>query len=53
MMFINNGPIWSIIFLVDIYFSKGFSNNNKITTKEDIALFKSLLKFSEEELCSK
>ena len=37
----------------DIYFSKGFSNNIKITTKEDIALFKSLLKFSEEELCSK
>lgn len=33
-----------------IHFSKGFDNNLKITTKEDIALYKSLLKFDEKEL---
>lgn len=35
---------------VRIYFSKGFTNNIKITRKEDIPLCKSLMKFSEEEL---
>lgn len=33
-----------------IYFSKGFTNNIKITRKEDIPLCKSLMKFTEEEL---
>jgi 2-C-methyl-D-erythritol 4-phosphate cytidylyltransferase len=33
-----------------IYFAEGFDNNIKITTKEDITLYKSLLKFSEEDL---
>jgi 2-C-methyl-D-erythritol 4-phosphate cytidylyltransferase len=33
-----------------IYFSKGFTNNIKITRKEDIPLCKSLMKFSEEDL---
>lgn len=33
-----------------IYFSKGFTNNIKITRKEDIPLCKSLMKFSDEEL---
>ena len=33
-----------------IYFSKGFTNNIKITTKEDLKLCESLMKFSEEEL---
>ncbi len=33
-----------------IYFSRGFSNNIKITTKEDIALYKALLQLNEEEL---
>jgi 2-C-methyl-D-erythritol 4-phosphate cytidylyltransferase len=35
---------------VRIYFSEGFDNNIKITTKEDIALYESLLKFKEEDL---
>jgi 2-C-methyl-D-erythritol 4-phosphate cytidylyltransferase len=33
-----------------IYFSKGFTNNIKITRKEDIPLCKALMKFSDEEL---
>jgi 2-C-methyl-D-erythritol 4-phosphate cytidylyltransferase len=33
-----------------IYFSDGFDNNIKITTPEDIALYKSLSKFSERQL---
>lgn len=33
-----------------IYFSKGFINNIKITTKEDIALCESLMNFSDDEL---
>ena len=33
-----------------IYFSKGFTNNIKITRKEDIPLCKSLMKFNDEEL---
>jgi 2-C-methyl-D-erythritol 4-phosphate cytidylyltransferase len=33
-----------------IYFSEGFDNNIKITTKEDIALYESLLTFPEEDL---
>ncbi|MBQ7249912.1 MAG: 2-C-methyl-D-erythritol 4-phosphate cytidylyltransferase [Bacilli bacterium] len=33
-----------------IYFSAGFDNNIKITTKEDIALFQALSKFNEDEL---
>lgn len=33
-----------------IYFSKGFTNNIKITRKEDIPLCKSLMKFNEEDL---
>ena len=33
-----------------VYFSKGFTNNIKITRKEDIPLTKALLNFSEDEL---
>ena len=33
-----------------IYFSRGFNYNYKITTKDDIPLYKALLKFSDEEL---
>lgn len=33
-----------------IFFSKGFDCNIKITTKEDIAFYKAMSKFSEEEL---
>jgi 2-C-methyl-D-erythritol 4-phosphate cytidylyltransferase len=33
-----------------VFFSVGFSNNIKITTKEDLAIFKALLKFSNDEL---
>ena len=33
-----------------IYFSKGFDCNIKITTKEDIAFYKAMRQFSEEEL---
>lgn len=33
-----------------IYFSKGFTNNIKITTKEDLKLCESLMKFPEEDL---
>lgn len=33
-----------------IYFSKGFDCNIKITTKEDIAFYKAMSQFSEEEL---
>lgn len=33
-----------------IYFSKGFTNNIKITRKEDIPLCKSLMNFTDEEL---
>ena len=33
-----------------VYFSKGFTNNIKITRKEDIPLCKALMNFSEEEL---
>ena len=33
-----------------IFFSKGFTNNIKITKKEDLALCEALMKFSEEEL---
>lgn len=36
-----------------IYFSKGFINNIKITTKEDITFFNYLLDFSEDELCAR
>ncbi len=35
-----------------IFFSKGFSNNIKITTKDALSLFKSLLRFSDNELLS-
>lgn len=35
-----------------VYFSKGFTNNIKITRKEDIPLCKALMNFSEEELFS-
>ncbi len=35
-----------------VYFSKGFTNNIKITKKEDIALCEALMNFSEEELYS-
>ena len=35
-----------------VFFSKGFTNNIKITKKEDIALCEALMKFSEEELYS-
>ena len=33
-----------------IYFSKGFNYNYKITTQDDLPLYKALLNFSEEEL---
>ncbi|MGI6713970.1 MAG: IspD/TarI family cytidylyltransferase [Bacilli bacterium] len=33
-----------------LYFSRGFSNNVKITTTDDITLFKALKNFSEEDL---
>jgi 2-C-methyl-D-erythritol 4-phosphate cytidylyltransferase len=33
-----------------IYFSLGFDNNIKITTSEDLALFKALLMIPEEDL---
>lgn len=36
-----------------IYFSLGFDNNLKITTSEDLTLFKALLKMSEEDLVRK
>lgn len=35
-----------------VYFSKGFTNNVKITKKEDITLVESLMKFSEDQLFS-
>lgn len=35
-----------------VYFSKGFTNNIKITKKEDIALCEALMKFTEDELYS-
>ncbi len=35
-----------------VYFSKGFTNNIKITKKEDIPLCKALMNFTEEELYS-
>lgn len=35
-----------------VYFSKGFTNNIKITRKEDVPLCKALMTFSEEELFS-
>lgn len=35
-----------------VFFSKGFTNNIKITRKEDIPLCKALMNFSEEELYS-
>lgn len=35
-----------------VYFSKGFTNNIKITRKEDIPLCKALMSFSEKELYS-
>ena len=35
-----------------VYFSKGFTNNVKITKREDIALVESLMGFSEEQLFS-
>lgn len=35
-----------------VYFSKGFTNNIKITKKEDIPLCKALMSFSEDELYS-
>ena len=35
-----------------VYFSKGFSNNIKITKKEDIALCEALMQFSESQLFS-
>lgn len=35
-----------------VYFSRGFTNNIKITRKEDIPLCKALMTFSEEELYS-
>lgn len=37
---------------VKVFFSKGFTNNIKITRKEDLALTKSLMGFTEEELYS-
>ena len=33
-----------------LYFSKGFTNNIKVTTQEDIALCAALMKFKEDEL---
>lgn len=36
-----------------IFFSLGFDNNLKITTSEDLTLFKALLKMSEEDLVRK
>jgi 2-C-methyl-D-erythritol 4-phosphate cytidylyltransferase len=33
-----------------VFFSEGFDDNIKITTKDDISLYKSLLKFNEEDL---
>ena len=35
-----------------VFFSKGFTNNIKITKKEDIALCEALMKFAEDELYS-
>lgn len=35
-----------------VFFSKGFTNNIKITKKEDIALCEALMKFTEDELFS-
>ena len=35
-----------------VFFSKGFTNNIKITKREDIALCEALMKFSEDELYS-
>ncbi len=35
-----------------VFFSKGFTNNIKITKREDIALCEALMKFTEEELYS-
>ena len=39
-----------IYYGMTIYFSKGFTNNIKITRPEDIPLCKSLMSFSEDEL---
>lgn len=41
-----------IYYGLPVYFSKGFTNNIKITRKEDIPLCKALMNFSEEELFS-
>ena len=40
----------AITYGIRIYFSKGFDCNIKITTKEDIAYYKALKQFKEEEL---
>ena len=40
----------AIYYDTTIYFSTGFNFNYKITTKDDLPLYKSLLKYSEEEL---
>lgn len=40
----------AISYGVRIFFSKGFDCNIKITTKEDIAFYKAMSQFSEEEL---
>lgn len=40
----------AIYYGTTIYFSTGFNFNYKITTKDDLPLYKSLLKYSEEEL---
>lgn len=42
--------IVAINYGMPVYFSKGFTNNIKITRQEDIPLCKSLMKFSEDEL---
>lgn len=50
----NRQSVYANTLMVDfgktIYFSLGFDNNIKITTSEDLALFKALLTIPEEEL---
>lgn len=50
----NNNAIYANTLMIDyghtIYFSKGFSNNIKITTHDDIALFTALLTLDENDL---
>lgn len=49
-----NNAIYANTLMIDyghtIYFSKGFSNNIKITTHDDIALFTALLTLKEDDL---